>query len=119
MKKFASVRDVEVTHARSHSRRTHTIQFNRDDQIAVIRTLQPSVPKSEGFMKIYYADLFSIAIAYLSRCMCAGISMRATFYEIEYDRIAKILKIKIFDPESKSRRIQTNGAKQFFSVEHL
>ena len=61
VKKSASARDARVTRTRSHSRRTHKIQFNEDDQIAVIRTLQPAVLNSKVFRKIYYADVFSIA----------------------------------------------------------
>ena len=99
VKKFASARDVRVTRTPSHSRGTHKIQFNRDDQLAVIRTLQRSVLKSTVFRKIYYADSFPIVI--LSRCVCAGVSMWVTFCENVYCRIAKILKIKISDIESK------------------
>ena len=100
VKKFAFERDIRVTRTWSHSRRTHKIQFNIDDQIAAIRTLQP-LPKSKVFRKIYYADLFSIAIAHLSCCVCAGVSMWVTFCENVNCRIAKILKIKITHIESK------------------
>ena len=101
LKKYASARDVRVIRTRFHSRRTHRFQFNRDDQIAVSRTLQPSVPKSKVFRKIHYADLVSIAIAHLTRCVCAGVSMWVRVCENVYCQMAKIQKIKITDIELK------------------